>query len=326
MAIIKCPECEEKVSTEAKKCIHCGCEFTVCRECGTAFVGKPTVCSECGYTFTKKENSSNENISKKSETGKNEGKASKGLITLTNVQRQWKNECGKNILKLLKYFVMAISVICLGFVAFQFITVNKWELFQYDDKMTLITVLIGIMCIMDICKYMIMRVGDFYFTLKMPTWLESKKIDLNTPTIQYLQNLKKQSNDFNIIEQIHIEDDLHNVYKSLALKDDYNVKNQFIIFKIIEIILKAISSGFIWSFIILNVRNITGMCVLMGIKNFFTEVFSFSVIEYWWLLIVGIVVAIIKSFYNFVIETKEDTCIDNWFHKNYSEYFEKSEH
>lgn len=323
MAIIKCPECEEKVSTEAKKCIHCGCEFTVCQECGTVFVGKPTVCSECGYTFTKKENSSNENISEKSETGNNKGKASKGLITLTDVQRQWKNECGKNILKVLKYFVMAISVICLVFVAFQFITVNKWELFQYDDKMTLITVLIGIMCIMDICKYMIMRVGDFYFTLKMPTWLESKKIDLNTPTIQYLQNLKKQSNDFSIIEQIHIEGDLHNIYKSLALKDDYNVKNQFIIFKIIEIVLKAISSGFIWSFIILNVRNITGMCFLMGIKNFFTEVFSFSGIEYWWLLIVGIVVAIIKSFYNFVIETKEDTSIDNWFHKNYSEYFEK---
>ena len=92
MAIIKCPECEEKVSTEAKKCIHCGCEFTVCRECGTAFVGKPTVCSECGYTFTKKENSSNENISEKSETGNNKGKTSKGLITLTNVQRQWNCE------------------------------------------------------------------------------------------------------------------------------------------------------------------------------------------------------------------------------------------
>lgn len=49
MAIIKCPECGEPVSSTTNRCVHCGYEFTVCPECGTVLQGKVSVCKNCGY-------------------------------------------------------------------------------------------------------------------------------------------------------------------------------------------------------------------------------------------------------------------------------------
>ena len=116
---------------------------------------------------------------------------------------------------------------------------------------------------------------------------------------------------------------LKDVLKALAFKDDCNIKNRFMIFKIFEILLKAVSSGFICAFVVANVKNIATVCVFTGIKPFFEEVFSFDFIEDWWLLIVGVAVGIGKFIYNCVIETQEDTCIEKWFFENYSEYSEE---
>ncbi len=48
MAMIKCPECGEMISSTAKRCIHCGGSFTVCSECGQVFGGDVSTCSACG--------------------------------------------------------------------------------------------------------------------------------------------------------------------------------------------------------------------------------------------------------------------------------------
>lgn len=328
MAIIECPECEGKLSTSAKKCIHCGCEFTVCRECGTVLVGKPTVCPECGYAFVKKENDSDENEyqqeknSNKSEKSVKKGKTQKGIFGLKEIYKNWRNESGINNLKIFKYVTMAISYICLAVAFIQFVTANQWG-FEYKDKMTLMTAMLGVMCIMEICGYAIMNAGEFAFVLKISAWAKTKNIGFDTLTGQYLENLKKQYEDVNVIAELNVDGDLRNIFKSLMFADNYNTKNQFIGFEIFEMVLKAVSSGFIWSFVILNVRNITSTCFLVGHAKFFTEMFSFSSIEYWWLFITGIVVAVIKILYTVAVESREDTCLDKWFKKEYGEYFEK---
>lgn len=51
MAIIKCPECNESISSTVKQCIHCGAKITACPECGTVYAEEITVCRNCGYTF-----------------------------------------------------------------------------------------------------------------------------------------------------------------------------------------------------------------------------------------------------------------------------------
>jgi len=51
MSMIKCPDCEEQISSKAKQCIHCGCVFQVCPECEAILVGEHDHCPECGFQF-----------------------------------------------------------------------------------------------------------------------------------------------------------------------------------------------------------------------------------------------------------------------------------
>lgn len=329
MALIKCPECEEKLSTEAKRCVHCGCEFTVCQECGAVLVGKAAVCSECGYVFVKKEDISNKTnpkrvTPKESDAGKKKENFSKGISSLKGVREKWEEECGKKNLKIFKMIILAICGICFAIAVIQFNSVEKWG-FDYNDKMTLITAMFVIIGVMDVCYYVIMHGSDFFFIVRMPIWAESKKIDLNAPIVQYMQNIKNQAKKIDVIEEVNLKGCLRDILKALAFKDDYNIKNRFLGFKVFEFVLKAISSGFVWTFVILNVRKIADACFWVGIKLFFTETFSFSFIEYWWILIVGVVALVGIFLYNCFVEVCEEKSIDKWFRRNYSEYVNEYE-
>ena len=68
MALIKCEECGESISSSAKVCPHCGVKINLqtCPECGAKLNGDETSCPECGYPVGKK-NASNiitENLDK----------------------------------------------------------------------------------------------------------------------------------------------------------------------------------------------------------------------------------------------------------------------
>lgn len=53
MAISKCPQCGEMLSTSVTKCIHCGCEVVLCPECGTLNMAEIDSCAECGFNLVK---------------------------------------------------------------------------------------------------------------------------------------------------------------------------------------------------------------------------------------------------------------------------------
>ena len=47
--IIKCPNCNEEISSKAYRCVHCGAEFThYCEECKAPLKETDTICSNCG--------------------------------------------------------------------------------------------------------------------------------------------------------------------------------------------------------------------------------------------------------------------------------------
>lgn len=48
MAIVNCPECNEKISNEAKVCPHCGVSLRHCKECGSAVLSHLKTCPCCG--------------------------------------------------------------------------------------------------------------------------------------------------------------------------------------------------------------------------------------------------------------------------------------
>lgn len=55
MALVKCPDCNENVSSTAEKCVHCGCSLSVCPDCGKVSPGGTDFCSSCGFNFKKAE-------------------------------------------------------------------------------------------------------------------------------------------------------------------------------------------------------------------------------------------------------------------------------
>ncbi len=56
MALIKCKECGESISSSAKTCPHCGFknEVSICPECGKKVKSSDINCPECGYPLQKK--------------------------------------------------------------------------------------------------------------------------------------------------------------------------------------------------------------------------------------------------------------------------------
>ena len=48
MAVSKCPECNEVLSTSVKQCLYCGCKISACSKCGTLNKAESNVCFECG--------------------------------------------------------------------------------------------------------------------------------------------------------------------------------------------------------------------------------------------------------------------------------------
>ena len=56
MAIIQCPKCNQSISDQAVKCIHCGeiiAEIT-CKECGNKFPADLSECPTCGFPVSVK--------------------------------------------------------------------------------------------------------------------------------------------------------------------------------------------------------------------------------------------------------------------------------
>lgn len=54
MAMIKCPECGEEISSNARACPHCGCAVTVCPDCGAVYAGEKETCAQCGCVLEKR--------------------------------------------------------------------------------------------------------------------------------------------------------------------------------------------------------------------------------------------------------------------------------
>ena len=56
MALIKCSECGNSISSSAKNCPHCGIKLNLqtCPECGAKLDGTENNCPECGYPVNKK--------------------------------------------------------------------------------------------------------------------------------------------------------------------------------------------------------------------------------------------------------------------------------
>ena len=89
MAMMECPNCGEKVSDKAKKCVHCGAVLIpevkkYCQECGTELETEAEIGPNCGCPVEDKEKT--ENVPQQVEvTGVKIARKSKKIIAIAAV-------------------------------------------------------------------------------------------------------------------------------------------------------------------------------------------------------------------------------------------------
>ena len=177
MALIKCPDCGENISSIASACVHCGCSLTVCPDCGTSFAGETDTCLACGFNFKKaKERKS--------------GKAFKGILDY------WcANNMGDKLISRLIPIILAI--IGVGFIAFMIMSVTNVLRLGYNTDVTKIFkigVSVNVAVIFSIVFFIMLIAANILHSAFIPykcgAWIRENEIDVSEFTKQ-LKELPK---------------------------------------------------------------------------------------------------------------------------------------
>lgn len=176
MALIKCPECSEQVSSTAAQCVHCGCKYTVCPECGKIHVGEFAVCPECGFRIKAHKT---EPFAAKNKTANNNSDYGTDVIGAWQ-RRSTTDKLVMKSIKIANIFLYALFVILFAIAA---IVIETWDdssleaLFNvkaiYDNSHGLI--ITG--CIVLALSPLVKEAGILYSSVMCGAWLRKNQID-----------------------------------------------------------------------------------------------------------------------------------------------------
>lgn len=303
MALVKCPECGNSISSTVDQCIHCGCKITCCAECGIVLVGKVSTCPECGAI-----------LCNESKIG-NEEKKIKEKSTVKNIAVEWDAET-KN--KAVKRRPLLIIALLLGLASIGIL----WGWHTADPFTAL-------------ARYNIVKYGTIAISITSVTLYFIKlyyaKNDEYTSKTAFLSCLKKNGTDGQIFienytntalrgktaEQVRIErvaaiTALH----ALIIKDDsaYNASYQRYIksYCFLSLLVHAAVEFFL-------IENIIGSMehALWESDNYFNH------IDNWWLIGIATGIWVARCVLSVINTRKYNNASKKWFEKNMPEYGEK---
>ncbi len=316
MAIIKCPECQNSISSTAKICVHCGCEFLICPECQTSLLGGTEQCPECGYKIeTVKEP---EVVSKKESEEKE---------TLSSVVTKFEND---NIfLKRSIFSVLSTVCICLGMalLAISYFCFSAWKnksgmemLLKYESTLNSCKALIIIGIIIGALAMLYERVWKNFYPKCFKNWLYVRKIDI-TPMLKDELNF-----DFSTISVKEVGNRakyLTHAVTSKTLSDDKATSSSLGgILSLIAGVLGFVFAICVMIFSISNLEARMGEIFLYGSKS---ADFSISDMENWGVLIIGIVLLVIDIILNQMSENAVHKANEEWIKENMPECQENYE-
>ena len=299
MAIIQCPECDAQISSSAKNCIHCGCEFKVCEECGKVIVGNPESCPSCGLTFVKKEEKPS-------------------AEDLTPIVQKWESESffqkflKTNALQMIS-FIASAALLIIGIIG----------IFTWKDSDAL-EALIEAENVLSERKRMFVFSGILFtlssFFLQFSVYWRSSSFQLwaYKHELNIISHLKKELEfDFTTITASEISDrydDTIVLIKAEKYKQNPKAKNFEKAVAIFAILASAVSAILMTVFLIKNTENYMKSVITDG--DFKLE----SIL----LLILSVVIYIGKTIITYALEKKaeqaDDDLIKNELPENYEAY------
>ncbi|MCM1546573.1 MAG: hypothetical protein NC033_06010 [Clostridiales bacterium] len=172
MALIKCPECGGEVSSNADKCVHCGCNYSYCPECEAVHLGKVDVCLSCGYRI---------NGARAESKG-----ASADEFTAACAKRASTDRVVDRVLKVVQ---TAMPFVSIALIIFAFIPLIKWDADSFDaiikakeliEQARGLTIAASIILVIP---FTVFSLREIYFHILYAKWLTKYNIDV----VKYLK-------------------------------------------------------------------------------------------------------------------------------------------
>lgn len=183
MALINCPECGSKVSSNTTQCVHCGCTYTVCPECGKVYVGKVQICLECGFSISPI----------KTTRALNDKNSNSDSVTDINEAWQSRSFTDKIVMKVTKIVSIILFLVVLALTIFAYIVIDMWDgslesILKTNDILNKSHNLIIVACIIGVLIVIVSEFEEVYMHIMCGEWIRKNKIDV----MPYLKKLKNE--------------------------------------------------------------------------------------------------------------------------------------
>lgn len=317
MAIISCPECNEKISDTVSQCVHCGSKIIICPECNTVYATKQKLCTNCGFEF---QNSA----APKSETKKSEHEHKDAK----EVYYSWERTGKAPKLKLDMWLIFA----AIGLIIWAVIKLLTWNASTDFDKTSDLRDGIKTLLILAGVSYVGSNIyAWFIYTIKRREsflgWSDSNHIDL--PLL--ISNSLDLNFDSMVLEKaLDYISSIEYCLSAVIYKKNYVLLEKEKKYRTVSTILSVGAVIFLYMFLFNNaeiyIQAELWKSDIMGKPGF-----KFSMMEDWWMLIAGIVLLVFESICNNIFDNLESKERDNWVKKNmpnqtsrYTKYIKKS--
>lgn len=304
MAIINCPECNEKISSTVNQCVHCGVKITVCPECEKIYTEHPGICQDCGYVFNK------ETVYYQSESTKEQ------KLTAPELRKNWKAD---NLLHtIIEYSNTVLSVLVWGMIVFIFIRFFSWvaslstleSMLAADGVQDTINTCIVICTIFIISQQIVKEIKPTVTSTMLATWSSAKGISL----LDVIKNtFSKDGNKVVKSEKEKNDKDLRMVINAAFLSSNYLDKNSQIIFHTVVSFFICVSDIIMCAFVLHNIE--IAMKEWLKVAMYGGEGWKFSMIENWWQFIVFFSLLLVQIMCKEIINTIMDKKRIQWFEK-----------
>lgn len=293
MALINCPECNEKISDTASQCVHCGVKICVCPECKTVYTESVTTCKNCGFE-----------INKPKATVAPEGTDCK---TASEVIKKWERSEPMLVYLFKGWILFALIAVAIGLCAIGVVTFFTWkDILTYKETLSNIKTLMFFAAFFFALWSVYGAAGEHFKTLRLARWCKRTKVDFNGIIGNSL------STDFDTLSADAAGEELGALQWCIAAAAYAKKMVLQTKMQTMAIIMSIISVA---EAVFLNLFLVKNISILMEYKFFYGE-YDFKLIENWWMLAVVVVLLVVYKALDVYMQRAREGESEHWVRTN----------
>ena len=293
MALINCPECNEKISDTASQCVHCGVKICVCPECKTVYTESVTVCKSCGFAINKPK------LAEVSEA--TDCKTASALI------KKWEKSEPLFVYLFKGWVWLVLIALSIGLCAIGIVMLYTWkDVLTYNDTLSKIKTVMFFAAFFFALMGIYGAAGEHLKTLSLCRWYKKIKADFTGIIGNSL------STDFDTLSADAAGEELGALQWCIAAAAYAKKMVLQTKMQTMAVIMSIISVA---EAVFLNIFLVNNITALMQNKFFYGNI-DYSLIGDWWLLAVVAVMVIIHKIMESYMQRVRDGESEHWVRTN----------